>query len=214
MKKFLTSFAAIVAGIFLCVGAAHSTPLEGDHNFQGSIAFGKISGSNSSNINGGLSFSHYFGWFDSENWLPELGIRQGGSYTFFDDRRDEWLLDTEVFGNVNYVMEDTFWVPYLGVGLGGAYNDQTSTGTATPQGGVKFFVTEQAYIDTSIRYTFPFSNNDIGNGAFVSNLGVGFVWGGDRPSVEQLQEDLYVADQCCARGEACCDKFDDVLQKQ
>ena len=214
MNKLTSIFFALA---LLIAVPAFAVPLDGDNNFRGGIAFGKISGSNSSDINGSLSLSRYVDLFETKEWLPEFGIRQGGSYTFNDDSRDQWLLDTEAFANINYVNEETFWVPYVGVGVGGAYNDQASTGTVSPQGGVKFFVTEQAYIDTGVRYTFPMSDNELGgNNALVAGLGVGFVWGGDRRSVDEipaLEASLDTANQCCARGAACCDKFEDVLKK-
>ena len=202
-----------ILSVVLFAGVANAAPLDGDNEFSGAVSFGMVNDSHSGNLAGDLSFSRYFGVFGESPVLPQVGIRQGINYNFIDGARDQWLLDTSGFANLNLVdAEDAFAVPYIGTGLGVAYNDVGTSGILSPEGGVKLFVDDagQTYVGLAYRYNWNFSNDDIGNGSHGAYLRVGYVWGGDRPTVA----DIAKYKPCCDKADAIEEKLDDVLLKQ
>ena len=67
--------------------------------------------------------------------------------------------------------------------MGLAWNDNHATGIVGPQGGVKVFVHDNAFLNLGYRYEIFFSkidtiDNNRSRGNHVANIGVGFTWGG------------------------------------
>jgi hypothetical protein len=74
-------------------------------------------------------------------------------------------------------------VPYLGAFIGAAWNDRDATGIVGPQGGIKFFVHNNVFLNLGYRYEIFFKrvnfiDENSSHGNHVGNIGVGFTWGG------------------------------------
>lgn len=165
----------IVIGLFVG-GRAIAAPNEGASEVQVSAGFFHTQGSDTGNLNADLSYGYYFtpGW--------QLGFRQGLNYNFIDDHRDFWIATTTPFINYNFRVTDII-VPYLGAFIGLVWNDRDVTGTAGPQGGIKFFVHDQTFLNLGYRYEIFFNRikaieDNASRGNHVFNVGIGFTWGG------------------------------------
>lgn len=222
MKKILTTIAAL-----LMATSVAAAPMPGDNEIAGSLAFGLAQGSHTGNLSGSLGYSKYFGAW-GENWLPSLGIRQGVGYNFIENGRDQWLLDTQVVGLVSYVPRpDARWVPFLGTGVGGAYNDVGGSGILTPTAGVKIFldadrgVSGNTYVGLAYQYSWLWNNirtgadNDFGSGTHGAFLNIGYVWGSDdRPDYYSLYQNCQKELAACNEAfENCEAKFQGCLEK-
>jgi hypothetical protein len=177
MRKIAWLFAtALLTGWLFGDATAIAAPTEGASEAQISAGFFHTQGSDSGNLNADLSYGYYFtpGW--------QLGIRQALNYNFIDDQRDFWLASTTPFVNYNFRVTDII-VPYLGGFIGLVWNDRDATGTIGPQGGIKFFVHDQAFLNLGYRYEFFFNridaiDNNASRGNHVFNVGIGMTWGG------------------------------------
>lgn len=166
----------LVIGLLFSNGSASALPGDGASELQVSGGFNHTQGSDTGSLNGDLSYGYYLtpGW--------QVGFRQGLNYNFIDDKRDFWLATTTPFFNYNFRLTDII-VPYLGAFIGLAWNDRDATGTIGPQGGIKFFVHENTFLNLGYRYEIFFSrietiDNNKSRGNHVANIGVGFTWGG------------------------------------
>jgi hypothetical protein len=176
MRQLSLFASAFAVTVWLVVGSAAAAPGEGANEVQVSAGFNHTQGSDSGSLNGDLSYGYYLtpGW--------QLGFRQALNYNFIDDERDFWLATTTPFINYNFRVTDII-VPYVGAFIGAAWNDRDFTGTVGPQGGVKFFVHNTAFVNVGYRYEIFFDSvkaidNSSSRGNHVLNLGVGFTWGG------------------------------------
>jgi hypothetical protein len=166
----------LAIGLSLATGSATALPGDGASEAQVSAGFNHTQGSDTGNLNVDLSYGYYLtpGW--------QLGFRQAINSTFVDNGRDFWLATTTPFLNYNFRLTNII-VPYLGGFIGLAWNDRDITGTVGPQGGVKFFVHDNTFLNLGYRYEIFFSrintiDNNSSRGNHVANLGVGFTWGG------------------------------------
>ena len=105
------------------------------------------------------------------------GFRQALNYNFVEDHRDFWLATTTPFLNYNIRVTDII-VPCVGGYLGLVWNDRDATGTVGPQGGVKLFVHDTAFVNLGYRYEIYFDqlkavDNNASDGNHVFNIGVG-----------------------------------------
>jgi hypothetical protein len=180
MRNAVSLFAtAMLIGWLSGEGTVVAAPTEGASEAQVSAGFFHSEGSDSGNLNVDLSYGYYFtpGW--------QLGIRQALVYNFIDDERDFWQASTAPFINYNFRVTDII-VPYLGGFIGLVWNDRDVTGTIGPQGGIKFFVHDRAFLNLGYRYEFLFNkinaiDDNASRGNHVFNLGVGLTWGGAPP---------------------------------
>jgi hypothetical protein len=174
-RAWLSTTAVLVALLWGNT-AVLSAPVAGANEFQVSGGFFHSQGSDTGNLNTDLSYGYYLtpGW--------QLGFRQALNYNFIDDHRDFWVATTTPFLNYNFRLTDII-VPYLGGFIGLVWNDRDVTGTIGPQGGVKFFVHDQAFLNLGYRYEFFFDRikaieDNASRGNHVFNIGVGLTWGG------------------------------------
>ncbi len=166
----------LVIGFLMDINHARALPGAGGSEFQVSGGFNHTEGSDTGSLNADLSYGFYLtpGW--------QLGFRQALNYNFIDDQRDFWLATTTPFIHYNFRLTEII-VPYLGAFMGLAWNDRDANGVAGPQGGVKFYVHENAFLNLGYRYEIFFSrfetiDNHKSRGNHVANIGVGYTWGG------------------------------------
>lgn len=175
-KRASLSITVILLALLFGNNAALSAPVAGMSEFQVSGGFFHAQDSDTGSLSTDLSYGYYFtpGW--------QVGIRQGLNYNFIDDQRDFWVATTVPFLNYNFRVTDII-VPYLGGFMGLVWNDRDTTGTIGPQGGVKFFVHDRAFLNLGYRYEFFFDRiksieDNASHGNHVFNIGVGLTWGG------------------------------------
>lgn len=71
------------------------------------------------------------------------------------------------------------WQPFVGANIGYTYGDNTNdTWQAGPEAGVKYFITQTAFVQLLAQYEFFFRSGDVetdafSNGAFFYSLGIG-----------------------------------------
>ena len=158
------------------IHTAKAAPGAGASELQAAGGFFHAEGSDSGSLNADLSYGYYLtpGW--------QVGFRQAVNYNFIDDRRDFWIATSSPFINYNFRLTEVI-VPYLGAFIGLVWNDRDTTGTAGPQGGVKFFVHDRAFLNLGYRYEFFFNRikaieDNASRGNHVFNIGIGLTWGG------------------------------------
>jgi hypothetical protein len=166
----------LMMGLLIGNDCAVALPTDGASELQVSGGFFHTQDADEGNLNADLSYGYYLtpGW--------QLGLRQAINYNFIDDGRDFWLATTAPFLNYNFRLTNII-VPYLGAFIGLAWNDRDETGIVGPQGGVKFFVHNNAFLNLGYRYEVFFSRieaieDNKSRGNHVGNIGVGFTWGG------------------------------------
>jgi opacity protein-like surface antigen len=179
MRLRVGLFTAMVFASLVLGGAiAAAAPDAGSSEVQVSGGFFHTEDTDTGSLNADLSYGYYFtpGW--------QVGFRQGLNYNFIDDQRDFWIATTTPFLNYNFRLTDII-VPYLGAFIGLVWNDRDATGTIGPQGGVKFFVHDKAFLNLGYRYEFFFDrirsiDNNASDGNHVFNIGIGLTWGGSK----------------------------------
>jgi hypothetical protein len=168
--------AAVVSSLWFVIGSAQAAPSEGANELQVAGGFFHAEDSDVGSLNADLSY----GFYVTPGW--QVGLRQAVNYNFVDDERDFWVATTAPFINYNFRVTDII-VPYLGGFIGLVWNDRDETGTIGPQGGVKFFVHDQAFLNLGYRYEFFFNSiktidDNSSDGNHVFNIGIGLTWGG------------------------------------
>lgn len=96
----------------------------------------------------------------------QVGVRQNLAFSDAGDGSpDTWNGSSR--GVIDYVFQ-TEWVrPFVGVNVGAIYGDTVKeTMIAAPEGGVKFFVQDDAFIQLMVEYQFLFETSDRINQAF------------------------------------------------
>jgi len=156
---------------------AVAAPVGGDSEVQISGGAFHAQGSDTGAFNAELSYGYFF------NSAWELGVRQGYNYTYFDKSRDFWTLTTTPF--IHFNLPFGIFVPYVGGGIGAAYNDRDFTGVIGPDAGVKIFLNPQTFLKLGYRYEYFFDrfkdvDNNSNHGNHIGAIGIGFVWGGTR----------------------------------
>lgn len=173
----LTMAAAMTVGVGSFNRASWAGPVAGDNEVE--ISGGAFHRQGSSS--GAFSADIKYGYFLTQGW--EVGLRQGVNYSFIDNGQDFWTATTTPF--VHYNFNFGKFVPYLGGSIGAVYNDRDASGVAGPNAGLKLFFDDQTFLNIGYRYEFFFSRfRDIDNrtnrGNHVTNIGIGFAWGGNR----------------------------------
>ncbi len=188
MKKYVAyvvGFSLLLLPLFPTVSEAIMAPQ--DNEIQVSGSFFHAQGSDVGTLNGDVSYGKFLA-----NPAWQVGIRQGLSYSFIDDARDQWVASTLPY--LKYHFLDAFGprstvVPYLGVSTGLVWNDRDYTGALAPTVGAKFFLSEHVFLNMGYQYEWFFNslsfrgatrNSDDGN--HVALIGLGFLWGGQRPT--------------------------------
>jgi outer membrane protein with beta-barrel domain len=176
MQKTAGLLTTAMLCLLLGVGSASAAPEAGMSELQAAGGFFHSQGSDSGSLNAELSYGYYL----TRGW--QVGLRQALNYDFIDDHRDFWVATTVPFLNYNFRVTDII-VPYLGGFIGLVWNDRDTTGTIGPQGGIKFFVHDTAFINLGYRYEFFFNRikaieDNASRGNHVFNIGVGLTWGG------------------------------------
>jgi hypothetical protein len=175
--KLLSLAGLIVVGAMVMPAPAVAAPVGGDSEVQISGGAFHAQGSDTGAFNANLSYGYFF------NPVWELGIRQGINYTFRDKASDFWTATTTPF--MHFHLPLGIFVPYLGGGIGAAYNDRDITGVIGPDAGVKIFFNPQTFLNLGYRYEYFFSkfkdvDNNSNHGNHIGAIGIGFVWGGTR----------------------------------
>jgi hypothetical protein len=118
------------------------------------------------------------GYFFNEHL--ELGLRQGVGYLDVEGGDDLWAGSTRGFLDVHFDLSRV--QPFLGVNFGYLYGDRVNdTFIAGPEGGIKVFLTNTAFLFGSVEYNFTFEDADeaddaFDKGRFVYGLGLGIRW--------------------------------------
>lgn len=125
-----------------------------------------------------LSFEFSLGYFLSKNL--ELGLRQGIGYSDPETGNDTWNASTRGFADFHFDLQR--WQPYLGVNFGYLYGDDVNESwIAGPEGGVKYFLKPNTFVQALIEYNATFDDADTADeafdeGRFVYALGMGITW--------------------------------------
>ena len=184
MKKALlvpirAACAALLLSGALSAHPAIAGPAAQDNELLLSAGFFHAENSDFSNLNADLSWGKYL---DNPAW--QLGILQGLNWTIIDDAEDPWAATTAPFVHYHFLgSQESRVVPFLGAFVGAVWNDDDITGTLGPDAGLKFFVTDDTFIQTKYRYEWFFDDFDetddqADDGNHVVSLGIGYVWGG------------------------------------
>ena len=176
--KLLSLAGLIMVGAMVMPAPSGAAPMGGDSEVQISGGAFHAQGSDLGSFNVDLSY----GYFLNSPW--ELGIRQSYNYVFNDKGSDFWNMSTVPF--INFHLPLGIFVPYVGGGIGAAYNDRDFTGVIGPNAGVKVFFNSQTFLNVGYRYEYFFSdfdgiNGNSNSGNHIGTIGIGFVWGGNRP---------------------------------
>src|SRR5438093_6607830 len=141
--KRLRSYAFAAALIFpLAVfdtKLSYAAPVAGDSELEAGGRFTHSQGTDIGNFTPDVSYGYYLtpGW--------EVGIRQALSYNFIDGVRDQWCAMTTPFLLYNFNFGR--FVLFLGLAGGIVWNDQKVTGTLGFNAGIKFFLSDQTYLE-------------------------------------------------------------------
>lgn len=134
------------------------------------------SGSSDNDVdNTTLSIEASVGYFLSNSF--EMGVRQGIGYSDVQSGSDVWNGSTRGYLDYNFDMQR--WRPFLGVNFGYLYGDNVNdTWIAGPEGGIKYFLTPEAFLHALVEYNFTFDDADqadeaFDDGRFVYSLGFG-----------------------------------------
>lgn len=107
----------------------------------------------------------------------EIVGRQSASFSDVGPGADVWDGSTRVGLDYNFDTQPV--IPYVGVLFGWVYGDSVDeTLTAGPEGGLKWYVKDEAFIQLSVEYQFFFDENDVvgdavEDGQFVYGIGFG-----------------------------------------
>jgi len=174
----LTACAALLLGA-LAAKPALAGPASNDNELLLAAGFFHGQGSDLSNLNVDLSFGRFL---NNPAW--QIGLLQTLNWTIIDDAEDPWAATTAPFVRYHFLGSgESRVVPFLGAFLGAVWNDDDITGALGPEAGLKFFVTDQTFIQTRYRYEWFFDDfeqvgDESDDGNHVISVGIGYVWGG------------------------------------
>jgi hypothetical protein len=176
----MATCAALLLSATATPGPASAGPLANDNELLLSGGFFHAQDSDFSNVALDLSWGRYL-----DNPALQLGIFQALNWSIVDDAEDPWAATTAPFFHFHFmdVSQHNVVVPFIGAFAGAVWNDDDATGTLGPDAGLKFFVTEDAFIQTKYRYEWFFdefesADDESDDGNHVVSLGIGYVWGG------------------------------------
>ena len=178
-RQILTTCTAILLSA-LVAKPAFAGPAANDNELLLNAGFFHGQGSDFSNVNLDLSWGRFL---NNPAW--QIGLFQGLNWNIIDHAEDPWAATTAPFVRYHFlgISEENRVVPFLGAFLGAVWNDDDITGTLGPEAGLKFFVTDQTFIQTRYRYEWFFDDfesagNQSDDGNHVIAIGIGYVWGG------------------------------------
>jgi hypothetical protein len=132
------------------------------------------SGSNDNDFDtGSLSWSGSVGYFFRQR--QEVGVRQSLGYADFGD--SVWNGSTRIF--YDYHLGEGAFRPVVGANFGWVYGDTVKeTLAAAPEAGVKWYLTDTAFLFFLAEYQFFFEDADdaddtFDDGSFVHTIGIG-----------------------------------------
>lgn len=156
-----------VLALFLVPAVSNAQFKAGDWDLQ--IAGSGTAVSGGSVDTGNFNFQGQLGYLVTKE--IEVGLRQS---IIWADGGSAMAGSTGAFAD--YIFDLDRWQPYVGVGLGYQYGDNTEDSwIATPEAGVKYFVNATTYIDGSVGYSWDL-NNGLDQGGYVFRLGLGFTF--------------------------------------
>jgi hypothetical protein len=124
---------------------------------------------------GGGSIGGSFGWFFTPNF--ELAVRDNASYSDFGNG-SSW--SNNVRAALDFHLNFDRIQPFVGGNVGYISGPNAHTGEAAPEGGVKIFLTKEAFLFGMVEYNFFWhttDNNgvasDASHGQFLYSLGLG-----------------------------------------
>lgn len=110
----------------------------------------------------------------------ELAVRQAFGFSISNVANDNWSGATR--GSLDYYFVDSDIAPYAGLSIGMVYGDEQDEDLVLgPEGGVKFFVKRDAYLDLRLQYLFLMDARDsfsdaFSDGSFFWDLGLGLTF--------------------------------------
>lgn len=160
--------------------ATMSTVATADDDFMGSLkgdweftlGGSGVSDNDGDNGTGGLEAS--LGYLLTDN--VQFTLRQSAVYSDFGD--SAWNGSTR--GAIDLLFRIGEVRPYIGANLGYVYGDSVEeTFAAAPEAGIKWWVTESAFLYGQVEYQFFFEDSDdaddaFDDGSFVYSVGIGF----------------------------------------
>jgi hypothetical protein len=179
-SRTLAAAAAILLTGAVAVRPVAAGPVANDNELLLSGGFFHAQDSDFSNVALDMSWGRYLG---NPSW--QLGILQALNWSIIDDAEDPWSATTAPFVHFHFlgISQRNVVVPFLGAFVGAVWNDDDATGTLGPDAGLKFFVTDDAFLQTKYRYEWFFNefesaDDESDEGNHVVSLGIGYVWGG------------------------------------
>jgi hypothetical protein len=174
------AFAILAVIVSIPVSAVAEDPEEPDFGPKdGDIEF--TLGGNGNNDNafdsGGFSLATSLGYFFNEH--VEAGLRHNMSFFDAEDVDATFLATTRAF--TDFHLDFDRFQPFLGANIGIRYGNGEidETGTIAPEGGIKLFVFENAFVLAMMEYQWFFKevsdvDDSADDGQFVYTLGLGF----------------------------------------
>lgn len=126
---------------------------------------------------GGVDINATLGYFLNPNW--EVSLRQSIGYI---DTGGDNVYNASTKVGLDYHVDLDRWQPFIGAQLGFHYGDQFSdTWSAGPEVGVKYFMSDSAFVYGVLGYDWFFRNagdaaGNFDDGQFVYAVGIGFRW--------------------------------------
>lgn len=126
---------------------------------------GAMARSNANNMTANLQGS--LGYYLTDQW--EVGARQAFQW---DNRTDAVNAATDAFVDFNFNTGGPL-VPFLGAAIGLNYGDGPNDWDAGPEGGIKYYIKEKAFLFALAQYRFPFRDGALDDGNWRFALGLG-----------------------------------------
>lgn len=174
MKSKSLIHLAVLAG-FLSVFASltYAQPRENDKEILFSGSFFRPIGSGAGQFNADARY----GYFVSP--MLEVGIRQSYTLNHNDDSPDVWNAVTAPGARFHFNSGGPL-VPYLGAFVGAVWNDDDFTGTVGPETGLKYYITDDVFLNAEYRYEWFFEEirdaDEVQDANHVVAMGIGYNW--------------------------------------
>jgi len=182
MSRFRHAWAVALVALFLVPSFAMAQFKAGD--FELTLTGQGTNGPDFDGFSAGATVG--IGYFATD--ALELAVRQNVSYNDINGTstnrfgvgggRATWSGTTAVAADINFPGMGKF-VPFIGANIGYTYGsgDVNDTFVAGPEGGIKWFLTDTAFVQLIAQYEFNFdkgsSSSAFSDGAFIYGLGIG-----------------------------------------
>ncbi|MFO7965951.1 MAG: hypothetical protein R6U50_18635 [Desulfobacterales bacterium] len=177
-KKMFRKLLVLAILVLLPYGAATAGAQEWDFKPQDlELTLGGSGSNDTEGDNTVISVEGSLGYFFTDAML--VGLRQGIGYA---DNRDNgnWRASTRAF--LDFHFDVTGVRPFIGVNFGYFYGDVIKdTVVAGPEGGIKAYVTDSAFLYGVLEYNFTFEDagkldESFDSGRFGYAVGIGTRW--------------------------------------